>query len=196
MHIFKIARALLIFFSCGYLTFRATTGLQKVNNGGIGVAVSSVVSKTNLNYPLYTFCPQWVNSTHPEGLYDGKLSIEDVISDRIQIKDIATIESSIDENIGIWVKSYQLVSIYRKDYIEGRLSPCFTYQRSQIYNSTLGDKVVFRINMTGFGDLQMAIHDDDGYIDTHFNVYGREETIFPTQMLGDAVNRIVKLEIK
>ena len=50
--------------------------------------------------------------------------------------------------------------------------------------------------MTGFEDLQMAIHDDDGYIDTHFNVYGREETIFPTQMLGDAINRIVKLEIK
>ena len=75
MHIFKIARALLIFFSCGYLTFRATTGLQKVNNGGIGVAVSSMTNKEDSKYPLYTFGPQWENSTHPEGLYDGKLSI-------------------------------------------------------------------------------------------------------------------------
>ena len=75
MHIFKIARALLIFFSCGYLTFRATTGLQKVNNGGIGVAVSSMTNKGDSKYPLYTFCPQWANSTHPDGLYDGKLTI-------------------------------------------------------------------------------------------------------------------------
>ena len=75
MHIFKIARALLTFFSCGYLTFRATTGLQKVNNGGIGVAVSSMTNKGDSKYPLYTFCPQWDNSTHPEGLYDGKLTI-------------------------------------------------------------------------------------------------------------------------
>lgn len=36
MHIFKIARALLIFFSCGYLTYLATTGLQSVITGEIG----------------------------------------------------------------------------------------------------------------------------------------------------------------
>ena len=175
-----------------------------------------MTNEGDLKYPLYTICPQWVNSTHPEGLYDGKLSIEDVVSDKIRIADVASIEKESDE--GSWIKSYQLVSIYRyfwprysqnlkpthgnetfvrrENYIEGRLSPCFTYQRSETYNSTLGDKVVFKINMTGFGDLQMAIHDDNGYIDTHFNVYGREETIFPTQMLGDAINRIVKLEIK
>ena len=105
-------------------------------------------------------------------------------------------ENSVEDVKGSWTKSYQLVSIYSQNYIEGRLSPCFTYQRSSEYNSTLGDKVVFRINMTTFGDLQMSIHDDNGYIDTHFNVYGREETIFPTQILGDPINRIVKLEIK
>ena len=105
-------------------------------------------------------------------------------------------ESSVEDVNGSWTKSYQLVSIYSQKDIEGRLSPCFTYQRSSVYNSTLGDKVVFRINMSSFGDLQMAIHDDNGYIDTHFNVHGREETVFPTQILGDPINRIVKLEIK
>ena len=36
MHIFKVARYLLIFFSSGYITYRATTGLIWVNNGEIG----------------------------------------------------------------------------------------------------------------------------------------------------------------
>ena len=35
-----------------------------------------------------------------------------------------------------------------------------------------------------------------GYIDTHFNVYGRDQITFPTQMLGKAINRIVKIEIR
>ena len=121
---------------------------------------------------------------------------EDIVSDKIRIQELAKVENSVEDVKGSWTKSYQLVSIYSQNYIEGRLSPCFTYQRSSEYNSTLGDKVVFRINMTTFGDLQMSIHDDNGYIDTHFNVYGREETIFPTQILGDPINRIVKLEIK
>ena len=40
--------------------------------------------------------------------------------------------------------------------------------------------------MTSFGDLHLSVHDDGGYIDTHFNVYGRDQITFPTQMLGKA----------
>ena len=50
--------------------------------------------------------------------------------------------------------------------------------------------------MTSFGDLHLSVHDDGGYIDTHFNVYGRDQITFPTQMLGKAINRIVKIEIR
>ena len=57
-------------------------------------------------------------------------------------------------------------------------------------------EIVYKINMTTFGDLHMSMHDAGGYIDTHFNVYGREQITFPTQMLGRAINRKVKIEIR
>ena len=57
-------------------------------------------------------------------------------------------------------------------------------------------QIRYEINMTRFGDLHLSVHDDGGYIDTHFNVYGRDQIIFPTQMLGKAINRIVKMEIQ
>ena len=44
MHIFKVARYLLIFFSSGYITYQATTGLIWVNNGEIGFVMMHYIT--------------------------------------------------------------------------------------------------------------------------------------------------------
>ena len=39
------------------------------------VAVSAVTDLNKKDFPLYTFCPDWLAPIHPEGLYEGKVNI-------------------------------------------------------------------------------------------------------------------------
>ena len=39
------------------------------------------------DYPLYTFCPDWIAPIHPEGLYEGKVDIETIIDDETNVHD-------------------------------------------------------------------------------------------------------------
>lgn len=39
------------------------------------VAVSAVTDLNKKEFPLYTFCPDWLAPIHPEGLYEGKVNI-------------------------------------------------------------------------------------------------------------------------
>ena len=56
MHIFKVARALLIFFSCGYLTYIATTGFQAVLTGEIGYINTYMYLKYFILISIIKYC--------------------------------------------------------------------------------------------------------------------------------------------
>ena len=84
---------------------------------------------TDLNkkdFPLYTFCPDWTNPIHPEGLYEGNVDIEDILNDETDVHDFISVNSLIGVN-GTWLKTYKLKTSIENNAIVGMLNPCFTH---------------------------------------------------------------------
>ena len=89
------------------------------------VAVSAVPDLNDKGFPLYTFCPDWTDPIHSPGLYEGKVSIEDILDDSTDVHHFITIQESAVN--GTWLKSYRLKTVTDNGGAEGILSPCFTH---------------------------------------------------------------------
>ena len=90
------------------------------------IAVSAVTDLNKKDYPLYTFCPDWVAPIHPKGLYEGKVDVETITNDETNVHDFITVSSLIGIN-GTWLKSYKLKTSVENNLIVGSLNPCFTH---------------------------------------------------------------------
>jgi hypothetical protein len=50
--------------------------------------------------------------------------------------------------------------------------------------------------MSEIKDLRLGIHDNHGYIDTHYSIHGKNRLIFPIQNLGRKSSRELRYEIE
>ena len=77
-----------------------------------------------------------------------------------------------------------------------RFAPCYTYEKPNPVQLGTYDAVAkFIINMDEIDDLTLAIHDNHGYINTHYSHRGNNRLTFPTQTLGGRVERESRYEI-
>ena len=90
------------------------------------ISVSSEQVEEYVDFPKFTFCPEWFKSTHAPGLFNKQVSVEDVQGDEGLANDFIKVTSpTYDE--GEWSKSYRLITTSE----DGYLWPCMTYTKPQ-----------------------------------------------------------------
>ena len=109
------------------------------------VAVSAVTDLNDKGFPLYTFCPEWLEPVHAAGLYEGLVDLEDILDDNIDVTEFIAVDSSTEIN-GSWVKSYKLITSVQKSGIDGKLNPCFTLYLPDVEKAEDLAKEVYRFD--------------------------------------------------
>ena len=176
MNIFKAIRLLLIAFAVSYLFSLIINNVARVLRYEIGVSITSMENKDFNLHPLYTFCPQW------------KMNFPFLITKAEYFIDSQNLDNK-EGGEGFWSTKFKLIRA-------GRFVPCYTYERpNPVQLGTYLAVAEFIITMEDIDDLTLAIHDNHGYINTHYSHRGNNRLTFPTQTLGGNVERESRYEI-